>query len=127
MPAKDLDCFKQINDEHGHSFGDSVLIIFGEQLKRSTRGLDVVARFGGDEFLAILPYCDLEQIRQVLNRLNGLHTRTAKSTIDIRYSAGWTGYIPGESLNELLKWADDMLYANKRNPKGPFVSFRRHE
>jgi diguanylate cyclase (GGDEF)-like protein len=82
----------------------------------------VVARFGGDEFLAILPDCDLEQIRQVLNRLNGLHTKTAKSTIDIRYSAGWTDYIPGESINELLRRADEMLYANKRNRKGAFVS-----
>lgn len=120
--AFDLNCFKQINDEHGHSFGDSVLRIFGEQLKRSTRGSDVVARFGGDEFLAILPDCDLEQIRQVLDRLNGLHTKTAKSTIGIRYSAGWTDYIPGESPDDLLRRADEMLYANKRNPKGPFVS-----
>jgi PleD family two-component response regulator len=58
----------------------------------------------------------------VLNRLNGLHVKTGQCTTDIRYSAGWTDYIQGESLEDLLKRADDMLYANKRNLKGPFVS-----
>jgi diguanylate cyclase (GGDEF)-like protein len=120
--ALDLDSFKQINDEHGHAVGDYVLRIFGEQLKRATRGSDVVARYGGDEFLGILPDCNAEQIRYVMNRLNGLHVKTGKSTTDILYSAGWTDYIPGESLEDLLKRADDMLYANKRNLKGPYVS-----
>jgi diguanylate cyclase (GGDEF)-like protein len=120
--ALDLDSFKQINDEHGHAVGDYVLRLFGEQLKRATRGSDVVARYGGDEFLALLPDCNTEQIRYVLSRLNGLNIKTGKSTTDIRYSAGWTDYLPGESLEDLLKRADDLLYENKRNPKGPFVS-----
>ena len=120
--ALDLDCFKQINDEYGHAVGDCVLRIFGEQLKRATRGSDVVARYGGDEFLAILPDCSNQQIRYVLDRLDGLHVKTIKSKISIRYSAGWTDYIPGESLNDLLKRADGMLYANKRDPTRLYVS-----
>jgi PleD family two-component response regulator len=57
-----------------------------------------------------------------LNRLNGLHAKTTQTTIDIRYSAGWTDYIPGESVDDLLKRADELLYANKRNPKALLVS-----
>ena len=120
--ALDLDCFKEINDEYGHAFGDQVLRNFGEALQRATRGSDVVARYGGDEFLAMLPHCNVAQIRHVLDRLNGLCVETSASTIAIRYSVGWTDYIPGESLDDLLKRADAMLYANKRNPKGLFVS-----
>jgi len=120
--ALDLDHFKQINDEHGHAVGDYVLRTFGERLKRATRGSDVVARYGGDEFLAILPNCSFEQIRHVLNRLNGLHVKTSKSQIDIQYSAGWTDYITGDSPHDCLKRADEMLYTNKHNPTGLFVS-----
>jgi hypothetical protein len=55
-------------------------------------------------------------------RLDGLRVETSASMIAIRYSVGWTDYIPGESLDDLLKRADAMLYANKRNPKGLLVS-----
>ena len=120
--AFDLDCFKHINDKYGHAAGDCVLRMFGEQLKRATRGSDVVARYGGDEFMAILPECATEQIRYVLDRLDGLHIKAAEVKINIRYSAGWTDYVPGESLDDLLKRADDMLYANKSNRKVLFVS-----
>jgi diguanylate cyclase (GGDEF)-like protein len=120
--ALDLDCFKQINDEYGHAIGDHVLRSFGEGLRRATRGSDIVARYGGDEFLAILPDCNIGQIRRVLDRLNGLRVKTSASMIAIRHSVGWTDYIPGESLDDLLKRADAMLYANKRNPKGLFIS-----
>ena len=118
----DLDSFKGINDDHGHAVGDYVLRIFGDQLKRATRGSDVVARYGGDEFLVMLADCSSAQMRYVLDRLNGLHVKTNKSRIHIRYSAGWADYIPGESLDDLLKRADEQLYENKRNPQALLVS-----
>jgi len=120
--ALDLNSFKQINDEHGHAVGDYVLRMFGQHLRRSTRGSDVVARYGGDEFLAVLPDCDVEQIQYVLHRLDGLRVESAESGIDVRYSAGWADYIPGESLEKLLERADEVPYANKRNPSEHFVS-----
>jgi diguanylate cyclase (GGDEF)-like protein len=115
--AFDLDNFKQINDQYGHAVGDYVLRLFGDQLKRATRGSDVVARYGGDEFLAILPECNIDQIQYVLNRLNDLYLDTTNPAVVIHYSAGWTDYISGESANDLLNRADEMLYANKRNPR----------
>jgi diguanylate cyclase (GGDEF)-like protein len=120
--ALDLDCFKQINDEYGHAVGDHVLKSFGESLQRATRGSDVVGRYGGDEFVAILPETTAGQMRYVLERLNGLRVKTNGSMIAIRYSVGCTDYILGESVEDLLKRADEMLYANKRNPKGLFIS-----
>ena len=70
----------------------------------------------------MLPDCGQPQIQHVLDRLNGLHTKATQVTIDIRYSSCWTNYIPGESVDDLLNRADESLYANKRSPKGPFVS-----
>jgi diguanylate cyclase (GGDEF)-like protein len=115
--AFDLDRFKQINDEYGHADGDNVLKTFGQQLKKATRGSDVAARLGGDEFLAVLPDCNIKQVQLVLQRMRGLRVKTATSDIEVLYSAGWTDYVPGESLASFLKRADDMLYANKRSRK----------
>jgi PleD family two-component response regulator len=56
------------------------------------------------------------------NTLDGIDLKTPRTKINIRYSAGWTDYIPGESLDDLLKRADDMLYANKNNREKLFVS-----
>jgi two-component system cell cycle response regulator len=71
----DIDRFKNINDMHGHKMGDTVLTQVAALLRQATRGEDVVARFGGEEFVLVLPYCTLgdavskaEQLRQVVER-----------------------------------------------------------
>jgi len=110
----DLDALKHINDEHGHSTGDEVLKAFAERLKAATRGSDVAARYGGDEFLLLLPDCKPDGVRYVLNRLGGLYIGANEDKLPISCSAGWADYIPGESLAAILKRADTALYANKR-------------
>ncbi len=115
----DLDAFKQVNDEHGHAVGDDVLKVFAERLKKATRGSDVVARYGGDEFLALLPDCKPDDVQCILKRLNGVRIATPESTLPVHYSAGWTDYSMGESVAEFVKRADAVLYVNKRRPKGP--------
>ena len=115
----DLDDFKQVNDEHGHAAGDAVLKAFAEKLSKSTRGSDMSARFGGDEFLALLPECGPEGVQYILKRLDGLKAQVGEVMRPVSYSAGWAEYRPGESAEELLKRVDADLYANKRASKMP--------
>jgi diguanylate cyclase (GGDEF)-like protein len=117
----DLDDFKQVNDEYGHAAGDCVLKAFAERLSKSTRGSDMAARYGGDEFLTLLPECQPDDVQYVLKRLDGLEVQVGEAMRSISYSAGWADYLPGESAEELLKRVDAELYANKRASKTPIA------
>jgi diguanylate cyclase (GGDEF)-like protein len=114
----DLDSFKQVNDNYGHAAGDKVLRTFAERLSKATRGSDVAARYGGDEFLVLLPECKTEDVQYVLKRLDGVQADIGGKMLKISYSAGWADYISGESPEELLRRADEALYVNKRTAKG---------
>lgn len=65
----DIDKFKSINDKYGHSYGDKVLKQFVELCKSSLRDIDIFGRFGGDEFIAILPEANLEIALSVIQRI----------------------------------------------------------
>lgn len=114
----DLNNFKEVNDVHGHNMGDQVLKRFAEQLSKATRGSDLAARYGGDEFLVLLPECKIDEVQYVLKRLEGLKIGIGDQTLPISYAAGWAEFAPGESNDDLLKRADLALYANKRLAKG---------
>jgi diguanylate cyclase (GGDEF)-like protein len=118
----DLDAFKQVNDGYGHSAGDRVLQEFAERLSKATRGADVAGRYGGDEFLAVLPDCTSKGVQPILQRLDDLQAEAFGEKLPFYYSAGWTEYVPGESIEALLKRADQALYANKRDSRRAFVS-----
>ena len=113
----DLDAFKHVNDGHGHSVGDRVLREFAERLTKATRGADVTGRYGGDEFLAVLPECTSEGVEPILQRLDHLQVEAYGEKLPFCYSAGWTEYVPGESIDRFLKRADETLYANKRSKR----------
>jgi diguanylate cyclase (GGDEF)-like protein len=115
----DLDDFKQVNDKYGHAAGDCVLKAFAERLSKCTRGSDIAARYGGDEFLALLPECKPEGVQYIMRRLDGLKVDVGGEMLPVSYSAGWADYLPGESAEELLKRVDADLYANKRASKIP--------
>ena len=113
----DLDGLKQINDRLGHAAGDLVLKGFADRLQRAIRGSDLAVRIGGDEFMVLLPECRADEVRHVVARVEGLEVEHAVERILCRFSRGWTDYRAGETAEELLKRADEALYANKRAGK----------
>jgi diguanylate cyclase (GGDEF)-like protein len=117
----DIDNFKDINDTHGHPFGDQVLKAIATELKTSLRPSDAIGRYGGDEFLIILencPYARAEELSQRILQHN--HQLTIinnndkiKSTVSIGYSA--TDNIEVDSSEALLEHADQGLYQAKHS------------
>lgn len=116
----DVDRFKQINDTHGHAAGDVVLQQVAKRLRSSLRNSDSLGRYGGEEFLMILPYADVNGARDVAERV-----RTAVAagpignngvSLDVTISLGLACAI-GASLPEemLLQAADQALYRAKAN------------
>jgi diguanylate cyclase (GGDEF)-like protein len=117
----DLDEFKHINDTYGHAAGDLVLQEFAAALNRAVRGGDLAVRWGGDEFLLILPECNHEQLKLVLDRLGPLELAWEGRKFPIKYSAGWKDYASGDQPDSMLVAADQALYANKRAARNTTV------
>ena len=115
----DLDDFKQINDQLGHTAGDRVLRSFAEQLQATFRDSDVVARVGGDEFCVLLTSATSQDVQRPLSLLEGrLRTRDGEPLV--RFSAGVANYDPArhQSVQDLVNEADMHMYRRKRRKKG---------
>ena len=114
----DIDHFKRVNDEHGHDVGDRALIHLAAVAKSGLRDTDVVCRYGGEEFVVILPGSGIEGARIVVDRLRQMAERTplrvAAVSLQIRFSAGVAESRGDDDRNALVKRADTALYAAKR-------------
>lgn len=111
----DLDQYKQINDHYGHLTGDEVLREFAALLREKSRASDACARYGGDEFLVILPESAENQAKRFLERVGrSLEVNAGGRKIQLGISAGCAGYQEGDSAEALLERADQSLYASKR-------------
>jgi diguanylate cyclase (GGDEF)-like protein len=114
----DLDHFKRVNDEHGHAAGDAVLRAFAQGGQTAMRGTDVLARWGGEEFLVLLPDTAMPPAVAGMERLR---QQTAALRIDIgggaqvaiTVSIGLTGHRRSETLAQTLERADQLLYKAK--------------
>jgi diguanylate cyclase (GGDEF)-like protein len=109
----DLNDFKHINDTYGHQAGDKVLTEFAKRLSRSTRGSDLAARWGGDEFMMLLVDCEVDQLSRVLVRLEGFKVDVNGKELPVSLAAGWKAYEPGNQMADLIEGADRKLYFNK--------------
>ncbi len=117
----DIDNFKRLNDELGHSAGDEALKSLAAVVTRTLRPTDRVARYGGEEFVVLLPETPAEEGEQVLTRLQrsltgGLFMHKDKQVF-VTFSAGVTGYRKDERIEDSLERADQALYEAKRTGK----------
>jgi diguanylate cyclase (GGDEF)-like protein len=126
----DLDTFKRVNDTYGHLMGSRALVEFGALLQSCTRATDTVSRYGGDEFVVVLPETDRRQARVVARRIQqtmasavflqsfGLHLR-------LTASAGLATLVQANSTaSELIRMADEAMYWVKHHGRNGIRAFR---
>ncbi len=125
----DIDFFKLVNDTHGHDVGDRVLRDFAARLKRNTRGIDLACRYGGEEFVLILPDTDLGRAFQVGERIRQnvaaepFPIGEGGAQIKVTASVGVAALeYPDDTAESILKRADQALYCAKRDGRNRVVA-----
>jgi diguanylate cyclase len=113
----DIDDFKVLNDRHGHQAGDAALVHFAQVIRSTIRPSDVVVRFGGEEFLFLLPDSGSDQAARAMRRLQHDLERNPlvymHRKLPMTFSAGIAVRKPGESRDALILRADRALYKAK--------------
>ena len=121
----DLDDFKRLNDTYGHQAGDGALKHLVKIVKETLRSMDVIARFGGEEFLILLPETSVEAAAQTMTRLQRELTKHfflhENEKLLITFSAGVALRIPNEAQAALVARADKAMYQAKKNGKNRVV------
>jgi two-component system cell cycle response regulator len=123
----DIDYFKSINDGHGHDAGDDVLREFALRIRKSIRGIDLACRYGGEEFVVVMPETDLAVATMVAERLRRriasepfLIQKGARS-VEVTISIGIAALGSGDNAASVLKRADQALYRAKRDGRNRVV------
>jgi len=110
----DIDFFKKVNDTYGHDVGDSVLRSLSAAVKNNLREVDILGRYGGEEFLIILPNTGLSDAKEYAERLRKEVEEYSFETVEkVTISLGVVEIAPTENIKEIFKRADDLLYASK--------------
>ena len=125
----DIDHFKRINDTFGHAVGDEIIKRFGELLSKNIKGRDTAVRYGGEEFLVVLPNTKLdgaaylgEQIRTELDTKRWMHHKTGQPIGKVTASFGVAQLRSGEKPEALVDRADTYLYEAKTSGRNRIVS-----
>ena len=115
----DVDHFKKVNDTHGHLVGDVVLKGLAELVGNTIRQVDYLGRWGGEEFLLILPDTDREHAALLAERICSIVKEHRFGLLEnITASFGVTCYQPGQNLEDLIHFADSAMYQAKQNGRG---------
>jgi diguanylate cyclase len=122
----DIDNFKQLNDKLGHQAGDGALVHLVTVIKATLRQMDVIARFGGEEFLLLLPNTGLDDAMHAVTRIQRELTRSIfmheHQRVLVTFSAGAALVAAGESQDSLIQRVDAALYRAKREGKNRVVA-----
>ncbi len=123
----DIDHFKDVNDTHGHIVGDQVLKVLSERFGNHLRATDIAVRYGGEEFLVLLPEANLSSAYEIAERLRRLTADLVvlaeQRNIQISISAGVAERNPGmKELMALVKCADEALYLAKQSGRNQVVA-----
>jgi len=122
----DIDHFKKVNDTHGHTVGDEVLRSMADELRQHIRHPDTIGRYGGEEFLVILPHSPLtaaiEQAERLCKHVRSLVIKAGEHDISLTISIGVAQYkIHKEGWQSFLSRADKALYQAKNNGRDQWV------
>ena len=124
----DLDNLKFVNDSHGHTAGDLLLRQCAELLRATLRPYDKLYRWGGDEFLLVMPSArgeDVEaRLREVLRQAPAITVPTGSATVKLEVSIGSSDYTSAEGLEECIQLADQAMYRQKHARKTPHEGLR---
>jgi diguanylate cyclase (GGDEF)-like protein len=115
----DIDGLKQVNDNQGHAAGDALIKAVAAALERRLRAADLVFRYGGDEFVCVLPDAQREHAVRVLDTIQ----RDAWS-VGARFSFGVAAYRDGDTVEDLLERADARLYESRQGEREPLRLIR---
>jgi len=125
----DIDYFKAVNDEHGHDAGDDVLREFATRLKKSIRGIDLACRYGGEEFVVVMPETDMAVAAIVAERIRRriagepFSIRAGAAALDVTISVGLAALSGvADTAAQILKRADQALYRAKRDGRNRVVA-----
>ncbi len=123
----DIDYFKSVNDTHGHDAGDDVLREFALRIRKSIRGIDLACRFGGEEFVVVMPETDIAVATMVAERLRRrianepFPIQQGKRSLEVTISIGIAALGPQDNAAAVLKRADQALYRAKRDGRNRVV------
>jgi diguanylate cyclase len=110
----DLNNFKRVNDTYGHVVGDEVLRAFGEVLRKACRKMDLPVRYGGDEFILVLPETDVQDVSVIQSRIKDFFKPISEKYAHVGLSISFgVATSEGKSIEEIMQMADDHLYKNK--------------
>jgi len=118
----DIDHFKELNDKYGHAEGDKILVEVIGRVKSCLRDMDTFARYGGDEFVILIPEADLQQTFEFCHRIQNIVSDTpikiVADLINIHLSLGVAQIRPQDNLTSLLNRADQTMYRAKQSGRG---------